>query len=326
MKEFSLAYYRVFAVKGAVSRKIKIGVVGAGVFGGYHALKCYDNPNIEFVGIYDHNVKNAVTIAKQYDALNYNAYNSLLSDVEAVIIASPAQTHGSLAIAALKVGVHCLIEKPIAANLNDAQQIVELAKANNCIVQIGHQERFVAQAIGLDQITEIPLSITAFRMSPYSSRGTDVSVTLDLMSHDLDLLNVLVKVRASKITGAPVQVRSNMTDAALGILSFPSGTVARLHASRVEEVYRRTMDITYSSGTVSIDFNAKTLTHNTPFKLDADFKTNPFAQDSLGAATNAFVKAILDDSPVPITAEDGYKALEMALAIDGDIIWDAKDV
>ncbi len=309
-----------------MSHKIKIGVVGAGVFGGYHALKCHDNPNVNFVGIYDHNVSNAAMIAQKYNVDSYKDYRSLVSNVEAVIIASPAQSHGPLAIAALKAGVHCLIEKPIATNLNDAEQIVELAKANKCIVQIGHQERFVAQAIGLDKISEHPLSITAFRMSPYSPRGTDVTVTLDLMTHDLDLLNMLVKERAGKIKGTAVSVRSDKADATLGMLSFPSGTIARLHASRVEDDYQRTMHITYPSGTVSIDFNAKTVTHNMPFKLDTDFKTNPLAQDSLGAATNAFVKAIRDDSPVPITAEDGYKALEMALVIDGDILWDVKDV
>lgn len=309
-----------------MSRKLKIGVVGAGVFGRYHVGKCAAHSDVDLIGVFDHRYSSAVKAAKECAAKAYAQFSDLLTDIDAVIIASPAQSHGALSIQALEAGVHCLIEKPIAASEKDAAQIVALAKANKCTVQIGHQERFVAGAIGLDKIPEVPLSITAFRMSPYSARGTDVSVTLDLMTHDLDLLNLLIEERPTEVKGVPMTVRSNFADASLGIITFPSGMTAKLHASRVEAGFRRTMEITYPRGTVSIDFNAKTLTHDTPFDLDTNFASNPLASDSLGAATNAFVAAILSDKPVPITAEDGYRALEMALAIDGENTWDVKDV
>lgn len=309
-----------------MSRKLKIGVVGAGVFGRYHIGKCAAHSDVDLIGVFDHRYSSAVKAAKECATKAYAQFSDLLTDIDAVIIASPARSHGALSIQALEAGVHCLIEKPIAARAKEAAQIVELAKANKCTVQIGHQERFVAKAIGLDKIPEVPLSITAFRMSPYSERGTDVSVTLDLMTHDLDLLTLLIGERPKTVKGVPISVKSNFADASLGLITFPSGTIAKLHASRVEAGFRRTMDITYPSGTVSIDFNAKTLTHDTPFDLDTNFASNPLASDSLGAATNTFVAAILNDKPVPITAEDGYRALEMALAIDGENTWDVKDV
>ena len=308
-----------------MNHKIKIGVVGAGVFGGYHGSKCDNHPDVDFVGIYDHRLSSAKKSAARFNVKTYSNFSDLLSVIDAVIIASPAQSHGALAAEALKAGVHCLIEKPISASMKDAKRIIELAHENKCVVQIGHQERFVLKAIGLDQVTETPLSITAFRMNKYSERGTDVSVTLDLMTHDLDLLTMLTGERPMTVQGFPITVRSNAADASLGLFGFPSGTRAKLHASRVEGEGRRTMDITYPSGTVAIDFNAKTMTHDTPFDLDVNFVNNPIAKDSLGAATNAFVKAILSDKPIPITAEDGIKALEMALAIDGEISWDARN-
>lgn len=317
-----LAFNRPHDVKGGVNRKLKIGVIGAGVFGTYHASKCLAHPQIDLIGIYDHTYHRANKIAAQHKTQSFSAFEDMLSHVDAVVIASPAQSHGDLAIKALEAGVHCLIEKPIAATLSDAARIAELAKTKNLIVQVGHQERFIMQAIGVDKIAERPTVTTAFRMNPYSPRGTDVSVTLDLMIHDLDLLTFLTQERPSKILGTTVKIRTDSSDASLAFIEFPSGCRARLHASRVEDDYRRTMDITYPSGTVSIDFNAKTLTHNTPFDLNADFAQTPIAKDSLGAATNAFVDAILNDKPVPITAQDGYKALEMALIIDRGIPWE----
>ena len=317
-----LAFRQAIEVKGGVTRKLKIGIVGAGVFGRYHAGKCMDHPEIDFMGVYDHSYARSVDVGGAYKAKGYKSFEALLGDIEALIIASPAVSHGPFAIQALRAGRHCLIEKPIAATLAEAEKIVELAEAKNLLVQVGHQERFVIQAIGLDKVTERPLSITGFRMGPYSTRGTDVSVTLDLMSHDLDLLTMLLGEAPMRILGYPMSVRSETYDACLGMLEFPSGAKVKLHASRAEKSSWRVMDITFPSGTVSIDFNAKTLTHDTSFDLSPDFAQDPLAKDSLGAATNAFVQAVLDGKPIPITAQDGYKALEMALIIDRGTLWE----
>ena len=158
-------------------------------------------------------------------------------------------------------------------------------------------------------------------MSKYSERGTDVSVSLDLMTHDLDLVMMLMGALPKSVRGERRAEKSAAPDVAKGELTFENGT-ATLIASRLEDDFSRTMDITYPSGTVSIDFNAKTLTHDTPFELNENFGDDPAAKDSLGAASNAFIEAVLDGKAVPITAEDGYNALKLALCIDGELEWE----
>ena len=305
--------------------KLKIGVVGAGVFGRFHVQKCEAHPQIALVGIYDNTPNKNIAIAKRFNTELCTSFESLLDRAEAVIIASPAQSHGALAIKALDLGKHCFIEKPIASSLSETKKILALSRSNGAVVQVGHQERFVIEAIGLKDVPERPVKITGYRMGKYSQRGTDVSVTLDLMVHDLDLLSLLTGESPSKISGHAISVQSDHPDASLGFLEFPSGCKARLHASRAENENCRSMEIVYPSGTVHIDFNAKTLTHNTPFDLDVDFAQNPIAKDSLGAGTNAFVQAILNGIQVPVSAEDGYRALEMALIIDRGELWEKRE-
>ena len=304
-----------------MNQRLKIAVIGAGVFGGYHANKCAANPNVDFVGIYDPDIERAEIHADKHGAKAFDDFQSMLAQSEAVIVASPADTHGAMALTALEFGKHCLIEKPIASSLKDAARIVQLAKDKALTVQVGHQERFVVKAIGLNDLPQSPINIVSRRMSKFSERGTDVSVSLDLMTHDLDLVLMLMGGLPTKVRAETRTEKSNHPDFSRGELTFENGT-ATLIASRLEDEFSRTMDITYPSGTVSIDFNAKTLTHNTPFDLNANFGADPSAKDSLGASTNAFIEAVLNGKLVPVTAEDGYNALKLALAIDGELEWE----
>lgn len=304
-----------------MNQQLKIAVIGAGVFGGYHANKCAAHPRAEFIGVYDPDIARAKTQAEKHGVQAFDNFQAILTKVEAVVIASPADTHGAMALTALEFGKHCLIEKPVASTMKDAAKIVALAQEKSLVVQIGHQERFVAKAIGLDSLSEAPMKIVSRRMSKYSERGTDVSVSLDLMTHDLDLVLMLMGEIPNAVRGQTRMEKSEQPDFAQGELTFENGT-ATLTASRLEDDFARTMDITYPTGTVSIDFNAKTLTHNTPFDLNANFGEDPAAKDSLGAASNAFIEAVLDGTPVPVTAQDGYNALKLALCIDGELEWE----
>ena len=307
-----------------MSKKLKIAVIGAGVFGGYHANKCAAHTRMDFVGIYDPDIERAKAHADKHGVQAFDNFQTMLAQTEAVIIASPADTHGAVALTALEFGKHCLIEKPVAATLKEAARIVQLSKEKDLVVQVGHQERFVAKAIGLDKLTECPRSIISRRMSKYSERGTDVSVALDLMTHDLDLVVMLMGAMPHAVSGKTRTERSDFPDFSEGELTFVNGT-ATLTASRLEDGFSRTMDISYPSGDVHIDFNTKTLTHNTPFDLNTDFGEDPSAKDSLGAASHAFIEAILDGTPVPVTAQDGYNALKLALTIDGDLKWENEE-
>ncbi len=294
---------------------VRIGVVGAGVFGNYHANKCAENEKIIFTGVYDIDKSRAQDTALKHNVKAFDNYADMLPCVDAVIIACAARDHGLMAIQALKSGRHCLIEKPIAATLEDAQAILELSEDKGLIVQVGHQERLVVQAIGLTNIPETPMAIKAVRMGPYSARGTDVSVSLDLMSHDLDLILWLMEDFPKKVTGVTELIHSKTPDVTRARLGFGSA-YAELIASRVADGFTRTMNIEYPSGTVHIDFNAKTLEHTMPFDVNIDFTADPKASDSLGAATESFVESILNGTPPIIPARDGYDALRLALMID----------
>lgn len=297
-----------------MQKKARIGVFGAGVFGGYHANKCAEQSAIDFVGIYDPAIERAQAHAEKHGVDLFADPQKLMDACDGVIIASPAHLHAQFALHALNSGCHCLIEKPLAATVSEGERLIQTAKEKSRILQVGHQERFVIKATGLDAVTSIPTSIHARRFSPYSPRGTDVSVQLDLMTHDIDLVLWLMRGMPDKITGNAEKVRSDRSDYSIVKLNYEN-TQVTLEASRVEDASERFMHLTYPEGDVKIDFNAKSLDHDTPFDLHTDFANNPMAADSLGAATEAFVSAILHGTPVPVSGEDGLNALKIALAI-----------
>ena len=297
-----------------MSERLKIGLIGAGVFASYHAQKLSHHPRVNFTGVVDQSGKRAADLAAKH-GVSRVSLTDLLEMSEAVIIASPASTHKTMSEQALDAGCHCLIEKPIATAEDDAANIVQLAKSKNAIVQVGHQERMVLKATGLLNVRERPLRIEAVRNASYSARGTDTSVTLDLMTHDIDLCTALMGEAADDVFGQAGCVRSEMADMSYGRLRY-GDTLVHLTASRVADRSERWMKLTYASGEVHIDFNKKTLTNSTSFALDANFAEKEIAKDSLGAATDNFVRAVLDGAPVLVSAEDGLVAVRTALKID----------
>lgn len=299
------------------NKKIKLGVVGAGVFGGYHTGKVAAHDDAQLVGIYDLNKMRREANAKKFGCKAYGQLSRLIRDVDGLVIACPASYHAEAALPAIKSGKHVLIEKPIAASIADGQAIVDTAMVNNVIVQIGHQERFVMKAIGIDKAPERPTLIRARRMGPYSPRGTDVSVTLDLMTHDLDMVIWMMGGEPSRIMGQSMAVQSTTPDAAQAVLHFEGGGKAYLEASRVEQARDRVMEVHYPSGVLKIDFVNKTFKDSTGFGFNPNFGDDPSAADSLGAGTDAFITAIHNNSTPPVTGRDGLASLKAALEIDG---------
>lgn len=306
---------RAVALYAIMSKTLKIGVAGAGVFGGYHANKCAGHPRIDFVGVFDPSETARDAQAVKHIVSAYADFGAMLADCDAVIIASPAIYHGSMALEALSAGCHVLVEKPLAPNEAEAKAAVALAAERGLILQVGHQERFVIRAIGLLNHTERPTAITAERHGPYNTRGRDVSVGLDLMTHDLDLIITLMGGMPQSGEGESIWEKSDHPDKVTGKLYWPHGE-ATLSASRIEDGYSRKMAITYPSGMVHIDFNAKTLRHDTPLALNESFGNDPSAADSLGAATDAFVASVLDGAPVLVSGQDGLNAVIAAGMID----------
>lgn len=300
-----------------MGNKLRIGLVGAGKFGGYHANKLAAHAKVDFVGVFDVSQPAAKALGDRLSISVFDNFQSLLAESEALIIASPAIYHGDYALMALAERKHILIEKPIAVDLKQAREIARIAKKNSTIVQIGHQERFVGRAIGLNKIPERPVLIRARRLNPYSSRGTDTSVTMDLMTHDIDLVYWLMGETAKSIAGSVRVEKSDFADHAIARLEFANGALAFLEASRLAESGQRDIEISYPSGTVKIDLNAKTLVHDTPFRLNKKFGERAEAKDSLGAGLNEFVSAIRTKRTPFISATDGLNAVETALKVDG---------
>jgi len=298
-----------------MSKRVNIGIIGAGVFGGYHAQKIIAHPQAQLIGIYDSDYKRAVKLATTQNTRAFKKWDDILNAVEALIIASPATAHGADGLRALNAGKHVLIEKPLAADIHAAENIIARGQTSNLRLQVGHQERYILKAIGLDKITEKPVRIETQRFAPFSPRGTDVSVTLDLMIHDLDLVLWLLKAPPLNIKGYTQICQSETPDASLAHLQFDTTSV-RLETSRIEPSSRRIFNLKYAQGEVLIDFNAKSCIHTTPFDLNTEFFQDSRAKDALGAADNDFIFAVLNGTDVPITGKDGLAALEIALAID----------
>ena len=298
-----------------MSQKLNIGLVGAGKFGGYHAGKLAAHPSVEFAGVFDVSQTAAMALGERFNVPAFETFEQLLDQAESLVIASPATYHGDYSIAALEAGKNLLIEKPLATNLKQAKDIVRLSESKQLIVQVGHQERFVGRAIGLDKIPDRPLIIKAQRLNPYSERGTDTSVTMDLMTHDIDLVCWLMGEPAHSVRGHTRKVKSAAADHSWAQLDFDNGT-AFLEASRLAQTGHRTLELSYPLGTVLIDLNAKTLTHNTPYKLNKRFGDAAEAKDSLAAGLNEFVSSIRAGRTPLISARDGLNAVEVATQID----------
>lgn len=302
-----------------MKQDLKIAIIGAGVFGSYYAEKCFLSPNAVLAGLFDQNFQKAEFLAKKYNARAYSSLDEMLSDVNAVIIASPAISHGNLAVKCLKLNKHCLIEKPIASSLAQAKEILSMSDRKSIIVQIGHQERIILRAIGLDSLPEKPQRIISQRLTTPSERGRDVSVSLDLMIHDLDLILMLMQEEPEYVIRKKVIEAQDFFHHSTAEIKFKNA-IATLTADRTSNVNKRSMELVYPSGFIKIDFHNKKITHNTDFKLNENFYKSENVMDSLKTATNSFIESILLGNKVTVSAKDGYNALKLALKIDKDSV------
>ncbi len=299
------------------AKKLRVGITGAGVFGGYHAAKMVAHEMVYFVGIYDPvHPERAVEMAQRYGAKVVQSRDELVDFADALIIASPASAHGHQGLDALQSGLHVLVEKPMATDMNTAREMVAAAAKNHLVLQVGHQERFVSEAIGLFAIPEKPVRITTRRVCPFQNRGTDVSVTLDLMIHDLETVTRLMGVLPQSTRANTRIGPSGGIDETEMFLSYAHDVQIALYASRMADAPARTMELCYPSGTIHVDFLAKTLIHDTPFTLNTEFGKTPMAADCLGASDYAFVAAALGRGPSVIDGLDGARALSLALQGD----------
>ena len=287
------------------------GVIGAGVFGGIQARKFASLPDVELKGIYDADYEAAKKLASEVGAAALHHLTGVIASSDIVTIASPAIHHGRAALMAVQAGCHIYVEKPLATDLETADKILAEAAKRKLVVAVGHQERAVFQAMGLLDIPEEPIRLEAVRLGTPSERNRDVSVTLDLMVHDIDLALSLARGEALTVEA------DGDDDAAKAEITFDSGLVANFEVSRVATERKRTMKVVYSFGVVEIDFLTREFKNSTPYDLNADFAETPAGKDPLGTSVAAFLDAVRGKAPRPlVTGEEAAKALDVTLAVE----------
>jgi predicted dehydrogenase len=306
--------------------KLRIGVAGAGHFGRFHALKVAAAPRAVLTGIFDPDTERAKTVGWEAGAGELS-FDALLAASDAIIVAAPAEFHYDLTARAMNAGKHVLVEKPIAATLEQADALVTLAAERKLVLQVGHLERFSAAYRAMAARVHGPLYIEATRIAPFKPRGTDVSVILDLMIHDLDLVLALADSEIESVDAIGAPVASQHEDIANARLRFRNGAVASVTASRISPRTERKMRIFARDTYVAADFAMRKLTvvargheaegrHPVPGVSGFGIEDVSWEDhDSLAAEHAAFVASVLDGAPVLVDAAIGRRALAAALAV-----------
>jgi predicted dehydrogenase len=305
-----------------MSSKLRIGVAGVGYFGRHHALKVAASERAVLAGVCDPDTERAKTVAWEAGSQEMG-FSALISASDAIVVAAPAEVHHKLGVAALRAGKHVLMEKPMAATLQQADELAALAAQNRLVFQVGHLERFSAAFSAMEGKLGVPLYLEATRIAPFKQRGTDVSVILDLMIHDLDLVLALVASEIENVDAIGAAVSSEHVDIANARIHFTNGAVATITASRVAVRTERRMRIFAKDGYLAADFANRRLTligrgrgrelpEVTGFGIE---EVSWQDHDSLAAQHAAFVASIIDGVPVVVDAAGGRRALAAALMV-----------
>jgi predicted dehydrogenase len=299
-----------------MTSQLKAGVVGAGVFGGYHAAKWASFPGVVLAAVQDPHLDRAQALAERHGARAFADAGSLIEAVDLVSVASPAHTHAAVVLKALEAGRPVYVEKPLAVDLSEADAIAAAGARAGLTIACGFLERAAFEALGLFDVPEPPLALEAVRLGVPSPRNLDVSVVLDLMIHDLDLALALARGEPVAVEGEGACVINNQIDWARAEATFDDGFTAVFHASRVAAAPERTLTIVYAAGAVKIDLLGGGVQNTTPFALDPAFAATPGGRDRLGASLHAFLRAARGEIPRPLAdAADGVRALDLALAV-----------
>lgn len=303
-------------------RKIRVGVIGVGYFGQFHVEKYAKMRGVELVGVVDINANRAREIAKRYHIQPFLHYSELFGKVQAVSITVPTPLHHSITKDFFLHGVDVLLEKPIANTLEEADELVELARSKGLVLQIGHLERFNGAFLAVEKMVRNPRLIETHRLGPFSGRGADVNVVLDLMIHDIDIALSLVNSRVKEIraTGIPILTRS--FDVAQAWIEFENGSTANLTASRVSTEKVRKAWIFQPNRILSIDFLFQKATlsmkgfRRKPQPSEMVTQEIPVKKnDPLEMEIASFLRSVRERKEVRVSGSDGMKAMEVAFQI-----------
>ena len=309
---------------------LKIAVFGTGHLGKYHLNNWLEIPGVEISGFYDPDDANAKAVEEKYKIKRFHNPAELMDTCDAVDIVAPTIHHFELCDAALRKGKHVFVEKPLANSMNEARMLLKLAKESNLKFQVGHVERFNPAFLAVKDYHLQPMFIEVHRLAQFNPRGTDVSVILDLMIHDIDIILHVVKSNVSHISANGVAVMSDTPDIANVRIEFDNGCVANLTSSRISMKKMRKIRLFQKDAYIGIDFldkKTEIIRLNTPGDKNVftfDIETNngkktiaiasPAITDvnAIKLELEAFKNAIIQNTDTPVTVLDGFRAMEVA--------------
>ena len=311
--------------------KLKVGVVGTGSMGRNHLRVLSTMPQYDLIGCYDADAQLAQKNASQYGIQSFESPQQLFEEVDVAHIVVPSSLHHELAIQAAEYGCHVLVEKPIALTVEDAANITETCAAKGVKLCVGHVERFnpaIMSLLGIVQSEEL-ITIDFRRMSPFYARIMDASVVTDLMIHDIDVLNALCDEPIKSLDAQGACIYTDKIDYAQALITFESGKMASLTASRVTESKIRKAQVNAKNAFIDVDYLARSveISRKTNFALDVGYpvqytqeniveKVFVPLEEPLRAEFDHFASAIIHDTPVGPSGQMGTKALKMCFAIE----------
>lgn len=302
-------------------KEIRVGVVGIGHLGNYHLQKYQKLPNCKIVGVADSVFERAGKAAETYNCKALSDYRDLIGDVDAVSISTPTISHHIIAKCFLEAGVDVLLEKPIAITLKEADDLIRTAGERNLVFQIGFVERFNPAIIALETVMAKPLFIEAHRLHPFFGRGTDVDVILDLMIHDLDIITHFVMSPVLNVEAVGVSIMSDKVDIANARVTFQSGCVANITASRITGKTMQKIRFFGPNGYHAVDFAKRelvSLSKSNGAEGQIEITGNPVeikCHDPLEEEIRSFLEAVTNRTPAAVTGREGKDVLELALYI-----------
>jgi len=303
--------------------EIRTAVIGVGYLGKFHAQKYSELKNSKLVAVVDKDFESAQEIASQVGCEASSDYKDLLGKVDAVSIVVPTDLHFKVAEDFLKNKTHVLVEKPVTTNTEDADQLITLAESNRLIFQVGHLERFNPAIVAIEKEISETRFIESHRLAPYNPRGTEVSVILDLMIHDIDIILDIVDSDVESIDASGTPVLSNDIDIANARIVFKNGCVANVTASRVSNKTDRKMRIFQTDTYISVDFQNRELAiyrkgngEMYPGVPNIDIQKETFEKsDALREEIKHFLNCIETNTTPKVTGQDGKRALQTAIQI-----------
>ncbi|MCX8118810.1 MAG: Gfo/Idh/MocA family oxidoreductase [Desulfobacterota bacterium] len=303
--------------------KVRVGVIGAGYFGRFHIEKYLRLEGVELVGVVDIDPARRQEIARRYSVRTFSHHAQLFGRVESVSIAVPTSLHHEIAKDCLLRGIHVLVEKPIASTLEEADELIELAEGRRLVLQVGHQERFNAAFQAAEGRIKDPFLIEFHRLGPFTGRGGDVDVVLDLMVHDLDILLRLIRSRVRDLKARGVSVLTPHFDEAHAQIEFENGCRARLTACRTSKDRVRNVMIYQPDGVLIVDFQNQTALFSKEAAGASVESLNPGQAeclpvkkvDPLEEEIRSFLQSVRERKKALVSGSEGRRVLEMALAI-----------